>query len=147
MTLVSIVIPHFNRSQLLAETLNSIRRQTSTQWEVIVVDDGSDAAELEAVEQLQDEQIRVLRRTDGIKGPSRCRNLGAAAANGDFLLFLDSDDLLAPWCVQERINCLRHRPDADAVVIPTALFHAQPGDTPDLWNELRRRRPAKICDL
>lgn len=134
--LVSIIIPHFNRSLLLVETLASVYKQTYSNWEVIIVDDGSRDDELSAVERLADDRVRVLIRTDGEKGPSRCRNVGAQTAKGTFLLFLDSDDLLAPWCLESRIQLLRSTKDADAVVLPVAIFRNSPGDERALWNDL-----------
>ncbi len=134
--LVSIIIPHFNRCRLLVETLASVYKQTHSNWEVIVVDDGSREEELSAVERLVDERVRVLIRKDGDKGPSRCRNLGAQAAKGTFLLFLDSDDLLAPWCLESRLQLFRNSNDVDAVILPVAIFCNTPGDTLQYWNDL-----------
>ncbi|MBL8873389.1 MAG: glycosyltransferase family 2 protein [Planctomycetaceae bacterium] len=133
--LVSIIIPHFNRSLLLVETLASVYKQTYANWEVIIVDDGSRDDELSAVERLTNARVRVLIRTDGEKGPSRCRNLGAQAAKGKFLLFLDSDDLLAPWCLESRVQLLQCG-NADAVILPVAIFRKNPGDERALWNDL-----------
>lgn len=135
--LVSIIIPHFNRSRLLVETLASVYKQTHSDWEVIIVDDGSRDEELSEVERLADDRVRVLIRTDGEKGPSRCRNLGSQAAKGTYLLFLDSDDLLAPWCLESRLQLLRNANDVDAVVLPVAIFCSTPGDTLKYWNDLK----------
>ena len=136
MALVSIIIPHFNRAQLLAETIDSVRRQSYGDWEVIVVDDGSDNAEWLSIQSLADEQIRFVKRTDGQKGPSRCRNLGVAESHGDYIMFLDSDDLLAPWCLSLRLQSAAELPDHDLWVFPVMLFEEAPGDLSVCWNRL-----------
>ena len=130
------MIPHFNRVELLKETLHSIQAQNYSAWEVIVVDDGSTDEQWGALQNLGSERIRILRRLDGYKGPSRCRNLGAAAAAGDFLVFVDSDDLLAPWCLERRINEVVQHLDADFWVFQVMLFKHNPGDIDLGWNRL-----------
>jgi len=82
------------------------------------------------------ERIRILKRTDGSKGPSRCRNLGAAAAKGDYIVFLDSDDLMAPWCLSQRMDLLEAGAKIDLWVFPVMLFERKPGDLSLCWNRL-----------
>jgi glycosyltransferase involved in cell wall biosynthesis len=134
--LVSIIIPHFNRPQLLAEALASVRASTEQRFEIIVVDDGSSAADWEAVQALADERTRIFRRSDGIKGPSRCRNLGLFEAKGDRVVFLDSDDMMASWCLEQRLMESEKAPDADFWVFPVMLFRDMPGDLDLLWNSM-----------
>lgn len=126
---VSIIIPHFNRTQLLAETLASVAGQTHTGWEVIVVDDGSTNEEWQALQAFASHKVRVLQRSDGKKGPSRCRNIGAAQAQGKYLIFLDSDDLLAPFCLEGRVKIMEREPNASLAVFPIQIFKERPGDT------------------
>lgn len=130
------MIPHFNRLRLLSETVNSIQQQDYVNWELIIVDDGSNESEWDSLIKLASERIQVLRRTDGIKGPSRCRNLGAAAAKGDYIVFLDSDDIMAPWCLSQRMALLEEGPKTDLWVFPVMLFKQQPGDLSLCWNRL-----------
>jgi len=86
---VCVVIPHFNRAELLRQTLDSVRSQLLPEWQVIVVDDQSDAASWQMNQHFADSRIRVIRREDGVKGPSHCRNLGWQAAEAELILFLD----------------------------------------------------------
>jgi glycosyltransferase involved in cell wall biosynthesis len=132
---LAIVIPHFNRAELLAETLQSVHSQTLQNWEVIVVDDGSHPEQFARVQSYVSERIRVLQRTDGPKGPSRCRNIGWKAAKAPLVMFLDSDDLLAPWALEERYGIFENA-DADAAVFPVMLFRKRPGDLNRLWNQI-----------
>jgi glycosyltransferase involved in cell wall biosynthesis len=134
--LISIVIPHFNRTELLAETLASVRAQEYSNWEVVIVDDGSEESEWAAVQAMAGEPIRVLRREDGQKGPSRCRNLGAAVAAGEFIIFVDSDDIMAPWCLSARMEAVAQHSEPGFWVFPVLLFRRQPGDLATCWNRL-----------
>lgn len=89
----SIVIPAFNRADSISETLQSVLNQTNSSWECIVVDDGSkDGAELESlIARYQDRRIRYIRQENA--GGGAARNTGIAHAQGEFIAFLDSDDL------------------------------------------------------
>ena len=90
----SVVIPTYNRLALLQRTLASVRRQSYADFEVIVVDDGSTDATREWLAS-QGGDLRVLERSN--RGPGAARNLGAREAGGDYVAFLDSDDLWFPW--------------------------------------------------
>lgn len=133
---ISIIIPHFERESLLRETLCSLRDQSIADWEAWIVDDGSSSESWEAVQQLADRQrIHATQRKVREKGPSACRNLGAELASGEWLLFLDSDDLMAPWCLEQRLAEIERNPE-DFVVFPVALFQQHIGDLPEMWNAL-----------
>jgi len=131
--MISVIIPHFQRLQLLQQTLLSVQQQSFTDWEAIVVDDGSAPPIWTELQQLQSERVRVLRREDGVKGPSRCRNLGLNAARGEFVLFLDSDDLLGSDCLLARSRTIAQHTDYDFWVFPAELFSAEPGDLRTGW--------------
>ncbi len=136
--MISIIIPHRNRSGLLGETLASLEAQTDPDWEAIVVDHGSSAREREAARELCARHLRVrfLVREEGPDGPSASRNLGLRAAAGDFTIFLDSDDLLASSCLAERRKRITAEPRLGFVAFDAALFEARPGDTDQRWNRL-----------
>lgn len=134
--LVSVIIPTKDRVCLLEETLESVRRQTYSNWEALVVDDGStdDTLAWVAAMAKQDSRIQGLRRYGGQAGASFCRNEGVAASRGEYLLFLDSDDLLAPACLQDRVTILEHEVDLDFVVFQSEAFETMPGDAKVLYN-------------
>jgi glycosyltransferase involved in cell wall biosynthesis len=92
-SLFSVVIPTRNRRELLARALKSVRAQSSAPLEVIVVDDGSTDDTLEFLATQADVQVA---RSPG-RGPGAARNAGAGLAAGEYLAFLDSDDLWFPW--------------------------------------------------
>ncbi|MGA7158722.1 MAG: glycosyltransferase family 2 protein [Acidobacteriaceae bacterium] len=97
MPLVSIITPVYNAARWLPETLATVRAQTFTDWEQILVDDGSTDNSLALVEAAceQDPRFRSL-RTPQNEGPSAARNLALNAARGRFVAFLDADDLWHP---------------------------------------------------
>jgi GT2 family glycosyltransferase len=97
MAFFSVVIPTFNRCDLLTKTLESIFAQNCTDFEVIVIDDGSTDGTTEYVRGLGN-KVRLFEQTNRGAGPAR--NLGATHANGKYLAFLDSDDLWFPWTLE-----------------------------------------------
>lgn len=90
----SVIIPTRDRRPLLARTLGSVFAQTHQPAEIIVVDDGSSDGTVEYIQSLEG-RVRLVRSQQ--RGPGAARNAGAAAATGDYLAFLDSDDLWFPW--------------------------------------------------
>ena len=92
MTLVSIVVPAFNVSRTLAETLRGLFKQTYAQFEIIVVDDGSTDDTLEIAQSFADDpRLRIIQQSN--RGLAGARNTGIAEARGAFIGFCDSDDV------------------------------------------------------
>lgn len=107
--LVSIIIPTYNRAHLLGETLESVLAQTYTNWECIVVDDGSTDYTKEMMEFCCEKDKRIQyhhRPMDRPKGANACRNYGFELSKGDFVNWFDSDDLMNPAFIQEKIRIL-----------------------------------------
>ena len=106
MKLVSIVIPTFNCGVFLPETIKSLQDQTYSNWEAICVDDGSNDNTLEIAKKLAstDIRVRVYSRKELPKGGSHCRNIGVQHAHGDYVIFLDGDDLLVHTCLENRLK-------------------------------------------
>ena len=90
----SVVIPSYNRSAWLVAALESVFAQTEPPFEIIVADDGSTDDTLAVLEKYAG---RVKTLTQCNAGPAAARNLGIGAATGDYIAFLDSDDLWFPW--------------------------------------------------
>lgn len=107
--LVSVIIPTYNRAAWVKEAAASVLAQTFRDYELLVVDDGSADATLEALVSLG-RQVKVL-RLEQRQGVSAARNLGAAAAQGEWLAFLDSDDLWLPDKLARQVEYLRAHPD------------------------------------
>jgi GT2 family glycosyltransferase len=90
----SIVIPTYNRLDFLKQALSSVWTQAYTDYEVIVVDDGSNDGTGEYLHDLRS-KLRILSQPNG--GPGAARNIGMREAHGEYIAFLDSDDLWFPW--------------------------------------------------
>lgn len=93
--LVSVVVPTFNRAPTLQRAVESVFTQNSDSWELIIVDDGSTDETQRIVSGFRDRRVQYLQRETN-SGPSAARNTGIAAARGDFIAFLDSDDHWSP---------------------------------------------------
>ncbi len=104
MPLFSVVIPTFNRAGLLAEALASVFAQQFADFEVIVVDDGSTDSTLDMLASLP-RPVTVLRHAH--QGPGAARNAGVGRAVGDYVAFLDSDDLWFPWTLEAFAEVIR----------------------------------------
>jgi glycosyltransferase involved in cell wall biosynthesis len=116
---VSVIIPVFNRERYLREALESARAQTRPAEEIIVVDDGStdDSAE---VARSFGGNVRCLTQANQGCGPAR--NSGIAAARGELIAFLDSDDLWLPTKLERQIAELVTRPEVDLVFCRMVAF-------------------------
>ncbi|HEU5134684.1 MAG TPA: glycosyltransferase [Steroidobacteraceae bacterium] len=110
MPAVSIILPTFNRANHLRETVASVFAQSWKDWELIVSDDGSDEATRAFIETLgTDERVRILWGThSGI--PAVARNAALRAARGEYVAFLDSDDLWEPAKLARQLERLRLEP-------------------------------------
>jgi len=105
---VSIITPAYNAERFIAHTIESVRAQTSKDWELLVVDDCSTDRTAGLVQQYQvlDTRIRLLRHEEN-GGPARARDTAIVAAQGRFVAFLDSDDLWLPEKLERQIEYMR----------------------------------------
>lgn len=95
--LVSIIIPTFNRANIIGETLDSVLNQIYQNWECLIIDDGSTDNSIEIIENYtqKDSRFQYHKRPENItKGVSTCRNIGFKKSKGVFLNFIDSDDII-----------------------------------------------------
>lgn len=102
---ISFIIPSYQKGPFIEETLQSLVSQSSPMWEAIVVDNGSEDGSREIIDHFcaNDDRFRLIDASSGEKNGSRSRNLGLAEAQGDYVVFLDADDVLAPTCVERRL--------------------------------------------
>ena len=121
---VAVITPTKNRLKLLCEAMDSVQRQSFDAWEHIIVDDGSDDGTAEEVARraAADPRIRYLRRTGEKSGANVCRNIGVRESRAEFIVFLDSDDLLAPSCLGRRVEIMQRNLDLDFATFQTAVF-------------------------
>jgi glycosyltransferase involved in cell wall biosynthesis len=116
---VSVVIPHYNRPRELAETLASLKTQTLEDWEAIIVDDASRRDPSAVVNEILGSQRGRVVRHPVNRGPSAARNTGVAAAKGEFVAFLDSDDRWHPEKLEKQMAAVERQPDPEAIFCVT----------------------------
>jgi glycosyltransferase involved in cell wall biosynthesis len=138
--LVSIVVPNFNRASIICETLDSVAKQSYSNWECIIVDDGStdDSESVIRAYCEKDARFKYFSRNRIPKGAPTCRNIGLEKSCGEYVIFLDSDDLLASWCLEKRIQIIEQHSNNDLWVFPTVHFIFTPEDSPFRWNIMHK---------
>jgi len=117
MTSFSVVIPAYNREHLIRESLQSVLNQTHAPAQIIVVDDGSKDKTVEIARSLGD-KITVIEQENA--GPGAARNNGIKHATGDYVAFLDSDDLWLPWALACYASAIEQA-DSPAFLLSTAV--------------------------
>lgn len=133
---VTICIPSFNRADLVGETLESVLAQSYPHWEALVVEDGSVDASATVISSyaLRDHRVRLINRDRDPKGACTCRNIAVEHALGRFVMFLDTDDLLAPFCLEQRVTVMERNPELDFAIFPTFVFAGDSAKADRLWN-------------
>lgn len=120
--LVSIIMPAYNAAKYIGAAIESIVAQTYSNWELLIVDDGSVDKTAAIVEQYQqqDERVRYTYQINARQG--RARNNGLKQAKGQYIAFLDADDLWLPDKLQIQVAALLHEPDIDLVFSDAYIF-------------------------
>jgi len=136
--LVSILIPCYNAAPWLAETLESALAQTWSSTEIIVVDDGSKDRSLEIAKTFEPRGVKVISQHN--QGASAARNRAFQEAQGDFIQYLDADDLLAPDKVERQVQLLAGGNSDYVAAGEWARFYKNPSEavfTPQpLWTDM-----------
>jgi len=112
MPAISVVIPAYNAAKTILETIRSVQRQSFTDFELIVIDDGSTDETLSLLATVEDSRLRILSFENG--GISMARNRGIEHARGEFISFLDADDLWTADKLERQLAVLRQQPEAGA---------------------------------
>ena len=124
--LVSIIIPTFNRAEYLPETLDSIVAQTYTNWECIIVDDGSTDSTKKTLLNYTEKDKRFICKTrpkNKPKGANACRNYGFEISKGDYIQFFDSDDIMLSMHIEEKVKALEQKKNIDFVTCNHVTFY------------------------
>jgi glycosyltransferase involved in cell wall biosynthesis len=136
---VSVVIPYYNTAEVVAETLDSVLAQTYTDYEIILVNDGSpDTARLERVLAPYGDKLKYIRTEN--RGVSAARNRGIREARGELIAFVDSDDLWMPDYLSYQVGQLDADPSAD-IVYPNAIIFGAGESGRRLAMDLSRPKP------
>jgi glycosyltransferase involved in cell wall biosynthesis len=105
----TIVVPTFNRADLIKNTLQSLLNQSYSEFEIIVIDDGSTDNTEEVVQLIKDSRITYIKKNNAERAAAR--NFGAARANGDYVNFFDSDDIALPNHLEEAAKLIISNPN------------------------------------
>ena len=122
---VSIVIPAYNAAATLPETLASCLAQTYGDIEVIVVDDGSSDATAQAAAAMG-ARVNVITKPNG--GVGSARNVGLEASSGEFIAWMDADDVMQPWRIATQVKALRENEDLALVCGNFSAFRSGEAD-------------------
>jgi len=167
---LSIVMPFFNQKEMVAEMMDSIIANDYQDWELLAIDDGSTQDTQDFLKHYEeDARIRIIQRTLEPKSAQTCRNIGLKMAQGEYIVFFDSDDYVTSYCLQNRVEQLQQHPELDFMVFrsgtailkdnhtlfdptPTHLTFGYPINQDDIeafctrflpfvvWNNIYRRR-------
>ena len=154
---VSIIIPAYNAERFIAETIQSVVHQTYTNWELLIIDDGSKDNTAQIVKSfLNDNRIKYFFQKNS--GVSAARNLGMSYSSGNYLAFLDADDLWEKENLEKKIKFLDSNPDSGMVISymqiiigdvekKGAILQGMEGEVLDpllLWEESSQTAPSNM---
>ena len=122
--ILSVIIPCFNSSKYLREMLQCIGKQSLANWELLLVDDGSNDDTLHIARRYadRDARIKIYNRCREPKGSVTCRNIGFDNSIGKYIIHFDADDLIAPTCFEKRVDFMEKNPDIDYASFPAKSF-------------------------
>lgn len=127
--MVSIIIPCYNQGAYIQEAINSVKAQTYTDWEIIIVNDGSnDAFTLKELRYLKETGLMVIDTPN--KGVSAARNTAIKVSSGEFILPLDADDKIAPQYLEEAVKLMNEKAEVKLVYSDCEYFGIMSGLSP-----------------
>ena len=134
---VAIITPLFNRGYIIQETAASIFAQSHQDWEWIIVDDGSTDDSWETIQAFtqKDTRVKAYQRNREPKGACTCRNIATEFTTSDWLIFLDSDDLLHPECLAQRIRHSTSQAGQNEVLYYPTLVFENSIEESHLWDD------------
>jgi glycosyltransferase involved in cell wall biosynthesis len=107
---LSVIMPVYNGEKYLEEAISGVLTQNFTDFELLIIDDGSTDSSVKIIQSIKDSRIRLI-QNDKNRGVAYTRNVGLKEAKGEFLAWMDCDDLIEPNRFEVQINCLRENPE------------------------------------
>jgi glycosyltransferase involved in cell wall biosynthesis len=151
---VSIVIPAYNAIAYLPAAMDSVLKQTFTDFEVLIVDDGSSDGTAQWASQISDPRIKLISQQN--QGSSSARNTGITASQGEYIALLDADDFWTPTKLEKQVHYLDNHPTVGLVDTWTILVDQQGKSTgkvvisyaegDEVWQQLVQFKPVCCCD-
>jgi glycosyltransferase involved in cell wall biosynthesis len=123
MPTISVIIPAYNAENTILATIKSVLKQTFSDFEIIVINDGSTDKTLEIVQSIQDDRLNIFSYENS--GASSARNRGITHATGNYISFLDADDLWTPDKLELQLAALQAHPEAAVAYSWTYVVNAQ----------------------
>ncbi len=123
MAKISVITPLYNRESIFPKTIESVLNQKFSDWEYIIVDDGSTDKSWHIASSYArlDSRIKVIKRNRPPQSGSTCRNIGVQNVTSNLLIFLDSDDILEPHCLEQRYEYMCTHPEIDMCIFPIII--------------------------
>lgn len=143
MPLISVIIPAYNAERTILETVNSVQNQTLANIEIIIINDGSIDRTWKLIEQLTDPRIKAFSYENG--GVAVARNRGIDKATGEFMAFIDADDLWTLDKLELQLAALKQHPEAGIAYSWNYFYYEQTGDSPS--ERLRQRIPGHVANF
>ena len=133
--MISVIMPVYNSEKYLSETIQSICNQSYTDWELVIVDDGSEDNSISIIEEYAKKEIRIklYRNESGEHGPGPARNIGLDNASGEFIYFIDSDDWIDKTLLEACIDRMRET-NADIVQVGVEYETENGNSSVEYWN-------------
>ena len=128
---ITVILPAFNAQQFLARAIKSVQGQTFANWELVIINDGSTDETIKIASDFEEKDPRIRVVSQPNQGLSGARNTGIECACGDYIQFLDADDILLPTKFQRQLDEFEQKPWADIVFCKALII-----------DESRHRRPA-----
>jgi len=120
MPLISVIVPAYNAEKTILETIESVRHQTFSDFELIVINDGSTDRTLELLDTIKDDRLKIFSYENG--GNSVARNRGITHSVGEYISFIDADDLWTPEKLEMQLDALQRHPKAGVAYSWTVLI-------------------------
>ncbi len=136
---VTVIIPVYNAEKYVAETVQSVLSQTYQNFEILIIDDGSPDKSIEICQQFNDSRITIIRQAN--RGLPGARNTGIRHATGDYLAFLDADDIWLPEKLEKHVKHLNNSPTVGISFCYSAFINEQ-GNSTGL-----HQKPRKLYDI
>lgn len=132
-SLISIIVASYNKENFIADTIKSVINQDYENWELIIVDDFStdSTASIVSLFADNDSRIKLFLNKDN-KGANFCRNQGIFFSKGDYIIFLDADDILIESCLKNRLKIMQ-KERLDFCVFTMGTFFKKIGDSISVW--------------
>jgi len=150
---VTVIIPSYNAMTYLPETLDSVLQQTFKDFEVLIINDGSTDNILQWADTITDSRVRVISQVN--QRLAAARNTGIREAQGEYLTFLDADDLWEKTKLAKQVHCLDNNPDVGLVHTWTLLVNSESKPTGilkspvegDVWQQIVQKNTIVVSSV